>query len=180
MTSRDRRLFAGLALLGLAALACGGRQSAPAPGSAAADRDEEPAFAGRVTVVGHTPFVHVLVLPDDGGTGVEVVGSLRDELAAASGAEVEVRGPIIAPGPMLPHPQMEVRSYEIRSVAGMKPLVGTLEARDGAYYLRFEEEERTLALAAVPPELREKVGAKVWVALSEDRVVTAYGILREP
>lgn len=165
-----------IALTLVVAAACGGGSKSAPPPSRPQVVGQELTVNGRVTVVGSTPFEKVMVVAP--GSGVELVGDLRDELRAASGAEVAVHGTIVAQG------QMAVADYTIRSVAGRPPIVGILDAHaDGSHYLRTEEGEEgwVLRLESVPEGLRGKAGAKVWVILGEGtRAVKAYGILREP
>lgn len=165
-------------LLATLAVACGGRQAPlppPAPSHAAAESaGQEVSVAGRVAVLGHTPFEKVMVLPDDRrASGVEVVGDLRGEVRAAAGAQVAVRGTIESPG------RMRVADYEILSIAGRKPLVGTLEARDDDLYLRVEGGPRTVRLESPPDGLR-RPGAKAWVIVDDGGTVKAFAILKEP
>lgn len=167
--NRRPRTTAGALLL---AAACGGGR-APAPAAEAVGPQET--IAGRVTVLGHTPFEQVMVLPDDpDAPGVEVTGPLRDEIRAATGAYVRVRGTITAPG------RIHAERYEIVSIAGAKPLVGWLRSEREAMVLELEGADRVVRLTAVPEELRSRTGAKAWLVLGEDGAVRAFGILREP
>ena len=130
---------------------------------------------GVVAVVGGDPLPQVVVSTGSGGREVAVIGALRAELGALSGAEVEARGRSV-PNPLgAPPLAVDVGSYEIVSIGGERPIVGTLEARGDDVWLGGRR------LLAPPPELRSAVARKVWVVgrtTPEGVTVQSFGVIR--
>lgn len=165
---------AGLVVLAAGAAAACHHGSSSDAGSLA--RTAPDTVTGQVRQVGSTPFVRTIVSGED--TTVRVTGPYEAELSRVTGARVRVVG-----GPAeetFPEPALRVTSYEILSVDGAEPLVGRLRRREGrGYYLEMPG-GREAGLSTVPDGLRGRVGAKIWVVLSEQGVVQRYGVLREP
>jgi len=130
---------------------------------------------GVVAVVGADPLPEVVVAAGPRGREVAVIGPLRAELGALSGAEVEVRGRSV-PNPLgAPPLAVDVASYEIVLIGGEPPIVGTLEARGDEVWLAGRR------LVAAPRELRGAVGRKVWAVgrPTEGGVtVLSFGVIR--
>lgn len=162
--------FAGAIAL-LALVACtrqGGVEEGPA---AAADTIE-----GTVRQVGNTPFERTVVRSEE--ASATVVGEYGDELTRAAGARVRVWG-AYRDGDR-PERELEATGYEILSVDGAEPRVGTLEHEDGRGYFLVTSGGEEIALTGVPDRLGGRVGAKVWAVLGEQGNVQRYGVLREP
>lgn len=165
-----------LVVVAALAAACGGTR----PNSQGKDETLPPAVTetvvrGVVAVVGADPVPQVVVAAEPGGREVAVIGSLRDELGALSGAEVEVRGRLLQNPLGAPPLAVDVASYEIVLIGGERPIVGTLETRGGDLWLG----ERRLVSA--PRELCDAVGRKVWVVgrPTEGGVtVLSFGVIR--
>ncbi len=175
------RITAHVLVAGSICLACGGRRShlgAATPASVqmtAADSVVE----GLVAVKGADPFAQVIVSPAPGvpAREVAVVGPLRSELATLHGAEVRVWGRAVANGQPVPRRAIEAAGYEIVAINGERPYVGELVAREGGLWLASQR------LVAAPVELRQAVGAKVWVvgrSAGGDLQVQSYGIIVRP
>lgn len=144
------------------------------PGATAPDT-----LAGTVRQVGNTPFVRTVVQAEEEEEGAATVtGSLEEELSRLVGARVRIVGDYReGDGPWR---EMEVADYEILSVDGEEPLVGTLrQDAERGYYLETEDDGE-VALAGVSERLAGQVGARVWVVVGEGGGVQRYGILREP
>lgn len=158
----------GAALL-LALAACAGSSRSTDSPVAASDT-----VRGTVRQVGSTPFVRTVV---EGTDTVTVTGDPESELARLSGARVRVVG-TLSTGEY-PGPTLDVATYEILSVDGERPAVGTLRSdRDGLFLERPEREP--LRLRAVTSSLGRNVGAKIWVITGDDGSVRRYGVLRPP
>lgn len=169
---------AALALPLLAALS--GATGACAPETRTAGRVGDPGpdtLVGTVRVVGNAPFAQAVVEPEEGEPAV-VGGPYRGEVRRLAGAVVRVTGRYGEGG--YPGRTLEATSYEIVSVDGEQPLLGTLEADGaGAFRLVFPNGgERELA--AVSETLAAHRGALVWVVLDDRGGVARYGVLREP
>ncbi len=136
--------------MGTALAGCGGggggggnQMAATVPGT----------LVGEILLTGSTPAIQVTLVSES--SSVDLVGELRSELENLTGAEVAVWG---RPTGLLR--EFQVLSYEIRSIGGERPLVGTLAERDGELWLDGNESVR---LVNAPARLRNQLGAKVWV-----------------
>jgi len=135
----------------------------------------ETVLTGKV-VAGGLAGQPVTSLQIEGGKPTTLVGPLEPELRRLGSATVWVAG---APGAGAPNASFVVSRYEIVSVDGAKPLVGSLVARDGATWLASERD--TVRLTSVPTELTGKVGAKVWIVgrrAGAELTPQSFGIIR--
>ena len=129
---------------------------------------------GSVRRVGNDPFVRTLVQGDD---TVFVAGELESEIATLAGARVMIVGSYTT-GDM-PGTYMDVSAYEIVSVDGDVPTVGTLASDDDGYYIQVEA-GTVLRLSALSTELAAQEGGKVWVVVTDEGVVQRYGVIAAP
>ena len=114
----------------------------------------------------------------EGGKPTTLVGALEPELRRLGGATVWVAG---APGAGSPNATFTVSRYDIVSIDGAKPAVGTVLNRGGHLWLATDTD--TLSLATAPAALTATVGAKVWVVgrrSGKALAVQTYGVIREP
>lgn len=113
----------------------------------------------------------------EGGKPMTLVGPLEAELRRLGGATVLVAG-----GPVASPPNaFNVTRYEIVSIDGAKPVVGSLASRDAGMWLVTDR--ATLKLTAAPAELASKAGAKVWIVgrrSGNELAVQTFGVIREP
>lgn len=130
---------------------------------------------GTVRQVGNTPFTRIIVEGED--ASVRVSGYLEQEIGRLVGARVLVVGSRAEGGD--PGPAFRAAGYEILSVDGATPRVGTLDHRAGEGYRLLTEGGEALPLRGVPDGLGARVGAKVWIVLGDGGAVQRYGILRE-
>ena len=127
---------------------------------------------GPIALTGSEPAVMVS-LRLNSGESVDLVGPLRGELSRLSGAVTSVRGTRDAGGRTF-----TVQSYSVISVNGQTPVVGVMVERDGAVWIDGDESVR---LTAVGDNLREQMGAKVWVTgrrTGDTLQVQSYGVIR--
>lgn len=158
---------------------CGPRQASryeqPDPQDSIAEPKPVEQLSGKVFVTGSEPGTSVtLVRPQ--GRGVTLVGDLQGELARLSGAEVRVHG---LQGEKSPAGGFDVESYDVLEIDGEVPKVGILKMNEGTILLTGQD---TVGLSDPPDELRNKVGAKVWIVghpTGGKVVVQSYGIIRE-
>ena len=111
----------------------------------------------------------------EGGSPTTLLGPMEGELRRLGGATVLVAG---APAP---NASFTVSRYEIVAIDGAKPVVGVLAMRDGSPALVVGRD--TVKLNATTPELRAKMGAKVWIVgrrTGADRTPQSFGVRREP
>jgi len=138
---------------------------------------------GIVQEVGAMPLTQLVVQGAGGGEprSVGIRGPLRRDIQNLVGAEVRVWGRPAANQPPTPPRAVEVAGYEILSVGGATPVVGTLAADGGGFYLVTSGDR--LALDPVPDNLRAVAGAKIWVVGHRDGStlhVESYGVIRRP
>lgn len=130
--------------------------------------------SGVVRRVGNAPFTRTIL---DREEAVVITGPYEPELSRLTGAEVRVTGRV-TPGEF-PGPTLEAMSYEILSVDGERPLLGTLGRDADGFYLTVPG-GTAVRLAAVSETLAESAGGRVWVILDSNGGVAQYGILRAP
>jgi len=101
-----------------------------------------------------------------------------DEIKNLIGAEIRVWGPPVDNRPPPPQRAVDVSGYEIVSIGGVAPIVGTLVEEDGAFFLLSGAK---VGLGSIPEGFEAHVGAKIWVvgpqhdgALS----VQSFGVIR--
>lgn len=134
------------------------------------------AVEGRIRVVGNAPFSHPVIEPEEGPT-LALAGPYRGELARLAGATVRVTGDAGAREGA--EAALDVSSYEILSVDGDVPLVGTLRRRGEGWILRAPG-GREREIGFVSDDLAAYDGALIWVVLDANEGVARYGLLREP
>jgi len=152
----------------------GGSAGTPAPTPTPTATPSETVLTGRL-VVGGLASDQKTMLHVDGGTPTTLTGPLEPELKRLNAATVWVAG---APGS---GSSFLVSRYDIVSIDGSKPAVGVLTSRDGATWLVTERD--TVKLSAATPELRAKVGAKVWIVgrrTGAELTPHSFGVIREP
>ena len=149
----------------------------PTPSPAPSVTPSETVLTGKVVATG-VAADPVTSLQVEGANPTTLVGPLEQELRTLGGATVWVAG---TPGRGVPHTSFMVSRYEIVSIDGAKPMVGSLVARNGATWLAAERD--TVKLASVPAALVGKTGAKVWIVgrrIGADLMPQSFGVIREP
>lgn len=153
-----------------------GREAEPAAEPAVAPPPAE-RMRGTLSLSGTDEAPMVRLRPEE-GRGVTLTGELLGELSRLSGAAVAVQGTKRGSGMMA---QFEVAGYEIVGIDGERPVVGVLVQERGSY--RIGEGGAAVTLAAVPDNLAQNVGAKVWVTGAREGTtltVQSFGIIRSP
>jgi hypothetical protein len=149
----------------------------PAPSATPTPTPSETVLTGKVAVGGLASDQRT-TLQIEGGTPTRLTGPLEPELRRLNAATVWVTG---APTAGPPNAAFAVSRYEIVSIEGIKPVVGVLTSRDGATWVAAERD--TVKLSATTPEMRPKIGAKVWVVgrrTGAELTPQSFGVLREP
>ena len=137
----------------------------------------ETVLTGRVAVGGLAADQKTM-LQVEGSGPTTLTGPLEPELRRLNSATVWVAG---APGAAAPNATFVVSRYEIVSIDGTKPVVGVLTSRDGATWIVAERD--TVKLSATTPEMRAKIGAKVWIVgrrTGAEMTPQSFGVIREP
>ncbi len=159
-------VLAGLALTA----ACSQKNQMNGEPTAASD-----SVTGTVRQVGNTPFTRIIVEGDE--ASLRITGELEEEVGRLVGARVLVVGSRVEDEG--PEPALQAAGYEILSVDGATPRVGTLDHEPGEGYRLLTESGEALPLRGVPNGLGARVGAKVWIVLGDGGAVQRYGILRD-
>jgi hypothetical protein len=151
--------------------------SAAAEGSDSAGSPTTPlaTLTGRVMIGGTDRFLVITLKSDDGRTFL-LTGDLVDELRRLGGADVAARGVVDTSGTAA---ALAVREYEVLSIDGQRAPVGVLVARGDDLWLAGSD---TLRLVPALDELRQKIGAKIWVTGASDSAtkelrVGSYGVI---
>lgn len=133
-------------------------------------------IVGTVRVIGNEPFTRAVVEPEEGEPAV-VEGPHVADIRRLAGAVVRLSGELGETA--YPGRTLEATSYEIVSVDGARPLLGTLEGDSAGFTLVFPNGgERELEAVSGP--LAARRGALVWVVLDDRGGVARYGVIREP
>lgn len=145
-----------------------GEQS-PALTAAAAD-----SVRGIVSVAGAEPMAVVQVTPGRGaGRPVAVAGPLAGLLRSLGGVDLVMRGSRATDGT-----SFEATSFTVRGVDGVAAVDGVI-VRDGATVVLALTDGGRVAVPHLPPSLRSRVGARVYLAGPLDAAPAAYGVIAE-
>lgn len=127
---------------------------------------------GTVALLGAAIDSRVVVQTSAGP--IAVIGDLAPAIGRLLGAVVWVQGPLsVAVGRSIPPRQIAAQRFEVREVAGVPALDGTLREQAGAWTIVGAR--GGTRLTSVPAGLRELVGRRVWVTLTEDGAVGSFG-----
>ena len=157
----------------LVAVACGA-EPALSDGLALVGEMGPEELEGRVRRVGSQPFSRTVIESDDGDATL-VVGPFAPEIGRLAGARVRVTGHF-EPGEVL-GPTLAASSYEIVSVDGDRPIVGTLGSDEDGFFLKSRGQ--VFRLSVVSDRLAARSGVFLWVVLDGNEGVARYGILRD-
>ena len=126
-------------------------------------------------------MTEVVLSPVGGGAPVALAGAQRATLRALDGLEVMVTGrrttnlsAAIPRGGVV----FEVDSFVVRAVDGVAATDGIVASEGGRFYLVTAVGSR-LPASFLPVALRQKLGARVFLAGSLDQPPAAYGIIAE-
>ncbi len=133
------------------------------------------AIDGVVRRVGNEPFTRTIV---DGEEGVVISGPYEPEVRRLVGVRIRITGRL-SRETEFPGPTLEATSYEIVSVDGERPLLGTLTRDEDGFYLKMRG-GKLARLKSVSEALAQSTGGLIWVILDANDGVARYGILRDP
>lgn len=181
--ARTRRL-ATLGCVILAATACHrrsgesqGAASTPAAGSAAlAD-----SARGTLLLVGNEPVATLLLAGADRNTEpLALTGALLPVLRRVVGLDLAIFGQLTGARAANASPRgaavFDVKTFEVRAADGVAAHDGIVEFRSSTWMLRLAD-GRELAVASMPPLLRQQIGARVWIAGSLNVAPVSYGLI---
>jgi len=157
-----------LALAVACAVACQGHQagsagSAPDPARAA----QSDTVIGTIQIVGTDPFPRTVILPGYSGIALHLIGP--PTLQRLNGLQVQVVGRQAGE-------QFTVKSFEVVSANGQPATDGRLVMDGGTLYIVTQDGARH-PLVSPSPNLRSRVGQRVWVSGPLDREPIAYGYI---
>lgn len=164
MSHRALSISASL-LLGAALAACAHNPEPRSADTSPVDSTSQPSsgawaqeivLSGRVVNSG-TEHLTITTLQVENSAPTRLVGALQTELRTLAGAEVRVSGVIDSAGSGR---SLDVREYDILSINGQRPHVGTVLVRGASSWLVSSD---TLRLIPELDALREREGARVWV-----------------
>ena len=163
-------------------VAAGGESSsttqAPASSGSAVPRPSVPIAGadtarGAVRLLGTAVDSRVVVQTPAGPVGV--TGPHAPAIARLQGMDVWIQGPLsLAIGAVIPPRQITVERFEVRAVAGVPVVDGTLREEGGSFVVVDQRGGRT-SLTNPPADLRALVGRRVWVTRAADGGVAAFG-----
>ncbi len=134
---------------------------------------------GIVRETGAVPLTQLVIQPIGSGVPpVAIRGAFKDEIQNLIGAEVRAWGPPVDNQPPVPPRAVDVSGYEIVSIGGETPFVGTLVEDGAAFFLVSGD---TLDLGSIPEALRAHVGSTIWVVgprQGDALSVQSYGVIR--
>lgn len=125
----------------------------------------------------------VLVLITRGSGGTQTIalrGPERALLERVTGLEVVVRGTLTTERDVQAAPRgapiFEVRAFEVRASEGIVAVDGVVNVKDGTYWLLMPTGQR-VNTPNLPAELRNQVGARVFVVGPLQQAASAYGVI---
>ena len=136
---------------------------------------------GTISVVGSEPLTSLVLSPVTGAAPMALVGAHQVTLRGLSGLEVMVAGrrtgnmsaaiPRAGGGA-----EFEVDSFVVRAVDGVAATDGIVASEGGRFYLVTANGSR-LRADFLPVALRQKIGARVFVAGALDQTPASYGVI---
>jgi hypothetical protein len=122
---------------------------------------------GTIQIVGTDPFPRTVIIPGYSGLPLRLIGP--PTLQRLDGLQVQVVGQRAGD-------QFTVKSFLVLSANGQPATDGKLVMDGGTLYIVTEDGERH-ALVNPSPNLRARVGQRVWVSGPLDREPIAYGFI---
>ena len=122
---------------------------------------------GTVEIVGTDPFPRTVILPANSGIALRLIGP--PALQHVAGLQVQVVGQVAGE-------QFTVQSFTVVGANGQDATDGRLVLDGGTLYIVTQDGARH-ALVNPSPNLRTRVGQRVWVSGPLDREPIAYGFI---
>jgi hypothetical protein len=122
---------------------------------------------GTIQIVGTDPFPRTVIIPAYSGLPLRLIGP--PTLQRLDGLQVQIVGQRAGD-------QFTVKSFLVLSANGQPATDGKLVLDGGTLYIVTEDGERH-ALVNPSPNLRARVGQRVWVSGPLDREPIAYGFI---
>lgn len=147
------------------AIACHGNRTGSRSDPVRAQGDT---VIGTVEIVGTDPFPRTVILPANAGLPLRLLGP--PALQRVNGLEVQIVGQRAGD-------QFTVKSFTVVSANGQPATDGRLVMDSGTLYIVTEDGVRH-ALVNPSPNLRTRIGQRVWVSGPLDREPIAYGYIQ--
>jgi len=158
--------------------------AAPATSMRPSSDAQADTLRGTLQRVGNDP-VSVLVLmvnasADANATPYALRGTQRALLERVTGLELVVRGTQTTERDMQAAPRgaavFRVQEFEVRASEGVAAVDGVVSVQDGAYAL-VTQSGRRVSTPQLPAELRNQIGARVFLTGALQQPPSAYGII---
>lgn len=124
---------------------------------------------GVVSVTGTSFEKHVMIAERGTQRRVEVTGPLATTLGRVAGTEVSATGTFAGT-------QLEAKQFVVRAADGQPAIDGTLKTEGGSLFIVTADGTRT-RIAAPPPPLVGKDGARVWITGDPAKSVASFGFI---
>ena len=124
-------------------------------------------IVGTVQIVGTDPFPSTVIIPATSGISLRLIGP--PSLQRVNGLQVQVVG-------QLAGERFTVRSFTVMSANGQPATDGRLVLDGDTVYIVTQDGVRH-ALVDPSPNLRARIGQRVWVSGPLDREPIAYGFI---
>ena len=167
-----------VATTGCCAMRQGRSDDAPSPVASPAVLDT---VRGKVSVVGSEPMTEVVLSPVAGGAPVALAGLQRVTLRGLGGLEVMVTGRLTGKmSAAIPRggAEFEADRFVVRAVDGVAATDGIVATSDGMFFL-VTTDGRRLSADHLPALLKQKIGARVYLAGLLDRAPVSYGVITD-
>jgi hypothetical protein len=132
----------------------------------------EDTVRGIVSVVGTARDHRVMVAPQGGGRRVEITGPVAALVGHAAGADVWVAGRGTGTS-------VEATRFVVKTVDGASAIDGTLRTEGANLFIVTADGTRT-RIAAPPPPLVGRDGARVWITGDPSKAVASFGFIDPP
>jgi hypothetical protein len=156
---------AWFALVAACVIACHSARAGSSPDPARVAQGDT--IIGTIQIVGTQPFSRTVILPASSGIQLRLIGP--PVLQRLDGLQVQVVGRQAGE-------QFTVQSFLVLSVNGQPATDGRLAMDNGTLYIVTEDGVRH-PLVNPSPNLRARVGQRVWVSGPLDREPIAYGYI---
>ena len=157
--------FGWLAFALACSIACHGPRAGSAIDSARVVQGDT--VIGTIQIVGTDPFPRTVIVPGNSGLPLKLIGP--PSLQHLQGLEVQVVGHVAGE-------QFTVKSFTVLAANGQIATDGRLVEDSGTLYIVTQDGVRH-ALVNPSPNLRARVGQRVWVSGPLDREPIAYGFI---
>ena len=143
-----------------------------APADATTPPAKTDSVRGTVSVTGTSFEKHVMIAERGTQRRVEITGRLASMIGHVAGTDIVASG-------RMSGTRLEATRFVVRTVDGQPAIDGTLRTENGALMIVTADGSRT-KIAAPPPPLVGREGARVWITGDPARSVASFGFIDPP